>query len=84
MSGVNMVRNNLHRMYFDEEECAVGIRALKNYRKEFDERRGVFKDKPLHDWSSHAADAMRYLCVSLRTNYERENRPAIAAGFDVL
>jgi hypothetical protein len=42
-----------------------GLDALRNYRREFEERRQVFYDKPLHDWSSHYSDAMRYLAVGL-------------------
>lgn len=42
---------------FDEVECAKGIRRLGNYRKEYDERRGAFRNKPLHDDNSNAADA---------------------------
>ena len=28
-----------------------------------DEDRKIFKDRPKHDWTSHAADAFRYLAV---------------------
>ena len=42
-----------------------GIKCLKNYRKEFDEKNNRFKDSPLHDWASHGADAFRYAMVSL-------------------
>jgi hypothetical protein len=28
-----------------------GLDCLRNYRREFDEKRQVFFDKPLHDWS---------------------------------
>jgi len=41
------------------------IKALESYRREYDNKRKVYKDNPLHDWSSHASDAMRYLCLSL-------------------
>jgi len=40
--------------------------ALWNYHKEYDEKRKEFKLKPFHDWSSHAADAFRYLAVGLK------------------
>lgn len=43
-----------------------GIRALENYRKEWDEERLVFKMKPLHDWCSNPADAFRVLAVNHR------------------
>lgn len=63
--GIEAVRRNLPKMWFDERNCVSLIKALENYRQEFDVKRKVYKGQPLHDWSSHAADAMRYLCVSL-------------------
>lgn len=64
MDGIESVRQTLNRTLIDKK-CKMLILALENYRAEFDETRQVFKDKPLHDKHSHAADAMRYLCVSL-------------------
>ena len=43
----------------------VGLDCLRNYRREYDEKRKVFYDRPLHDWSSHGADAFRYLAIGL-------------------
>ena len=39
--------------------------TLENYRQEFDIKKKIYKSQPLHNWSSHFADSMRYLCVSL-------------------
>lgn len=64
--GINAVRNMLPRSWFDAEKCGPGIEALKNYRREWDERLGVFRPRPLHDWSSHAADAARTAAMGLR------------------
>ena len=63
--GIQSVRKLLPRCWFDEEKTKQGLSALRNYRREFDEKRNVFYDRPLHDWCSHAADAMRYLAVGL-------------------
>lgn len=57
--GIEAVRNLLAQCWFDEERCAAGLRALKAYRKEWDDARGTWKDKPYHDWASHPADAFR-------------------------
>jgi len=64
--GINAVRNTIPRCWFDAKKCELGLQALRNYRKEYDDRRQEYKPRPLHDWSSHAADAFRYLAVSLR------------------
>lgn len=63
--GIEAVRSALSKIWIDEKQCALLIKALENYRQEYDVKRKVYKNNPLHDWSSHAADAMRYLCVSL-------------------
>lgn len=63
--GIEAVRSNLPKMWIDERNCSTLIKALENYRQEYDIRRKVYKSQPLHDWSSHYADAMRYLCISL-------------------
>ena len=60
--GMNAVRMTLPRMWFDAKKTALGVDALRQYREKVDEKRGIALG-PLHDWTSHAADAMRYFCV---------------------
>jgi hypothetical protein len=64
--GIEAVRAILPRCFFDERNCAAGIKALENYRKRFDERHNVYSNVPLHDWASHGADAFRYLAVAIK------------------
>lgn len=61
--GINCVRAMFNRLVFDEEQCGHGIDCLAAYRKDFDEKNQTWKPKPVHDWSSHAADAMRTFCM---------------------
>jgi len=61
---INATRIMLATCWFDAEKCGDGINALKNYRKEWDDARKTYKDKPYHDWSSHAADALRTAAMS--------------------
>lgn len=63
--GIEAVRSTLPKIWIDERNCASLIRSIENYRQEYDVKRKVYKAQPLHDVHSHAADAMRYLCVSL-------------------
>jgi hypothetical protein len=49
--------------WFDRARCAPGLKALRHYRTDYDETRRVFSPRPVHDWSSHAADAFRYGAV---------------------
>lgn len=62
--GINAVRLVLANCWFDGERCARGIEALKQYRREWDGKRQTWRERPLHDWSSHAADAFRYFALS--------------------
>jgi len=63
--GINSARAILPKCYFDETKCERGIECLKQYQREWDERLKVFRQKPLHDWTSHGADAFRYLATTL-------------------
>ena len=64
--GIDAVRNLLGRCWFDESKCEKGIRALENYRKEWSESLGVWRDSPRHDFASHGSDSFRYLSLALR------------------
>lgn len=64
--GISAVRMVFNRCWFDKENCARGIEALKQYRTDWDDRLKVFKNRPLHDWTSHPADAFRYLFTGIR------------------
>ena len=63
--GINAVRLMLPTTRFDSEKCKSGLESLRQYRREYDENKRTFKPTPLHDWSSHDADAFRYLAVGL-------------------
>jgi hypothetical protein len=63
--GIQAVRRMLPRCWFDMERTKNGLVALRNYRREFNEKQNVFYDKPVHDWSSHFADSFRYMAIGL-------------------
>jgi len=68
--GIAAARSVFGKCWFDGENCADGLQALRHYRYESDERLGTLKKEPLHDWASHPADAFRYFGVAIR-----EQRP---------
>lgn len=61
--GIDSARMLIPRCVFDAKKCALGLDALRQYREKIDEKRGISLG-PLHDWSSHAADAFRYLALA--------------------
>ena len=66
MDGINAVRVSFPKIWIDADKCKFGLECLRQYRAEFDEKKKVFKDTPRHDFSSHAADSFRYLCMAWR------------------
>lgn len=61
--GINAVRLLLPKCWIDETYCKAGLSALSHYRRDFNTRLQEFKAQPVHDWSSHGADAFRGLAV---------------------
>tara|TARA_R110000737_G_C14601483_1_gene489215 strand:- start:563 stop:1822 length:1260 start_codon:yes stop_codon:yes gene_type:complete len=64
--GIQSVRTMISRCWFDIEKCDRGVEALRQYRREFDEKLKTWRGRPLHDWTSHAADSFRYMAVGYR------------------
>ena len=60
---INAARMMFSRVWINTKNSQKLIDALSHYRKEWDERAGQFKDKPLHDWTSHAADMFGYAAL---------------------
>jgi phage terminase large subunit len=65
MDGIQAVRSIFPRCWFDQIKCERGIEVLKTYRKEYSQKLSTFKDRPLHDWASHGADAFRTMATGL-------------------
>lgn len=63
--GIQAVRRMLPKCWFNMPKVKQGLDCLRNYRREYDEKRNVFYDKPLHDWASHSADSFRYLALGM-------------------
>lgn len=63
MDGIEAARQVLGAAWFDRDKCAKGLNCLYGYRREYDDARAAYRDYPLHDWTSHGADAFRYAAV---------------------
>lgn len=72
-AGIEQARMMFPSCYFDEMKTARLLDCLSAYRKDWDEKRQVYKPHPRHDWASHGADAFRYLaCVRGRATLDEE------------
>lgn len=63
--GIDALRMLLPKCWIDAKKCSLGLDALKQYREKIDKKRGISLG-PLHDWTSHAADAARYMAVAMQ------------------
>ena len=63
---IQAARITIPNCWFDEVACRQGLEALRQYRTEYDEKTRAFKNTPKHDWTSHGADAFRYLAQAWR------------------
>ena len=64
--GINATRMVLPKCWFDAEKCAAGIKALRGYRREWNESAQTWRSAPVHDHFSHGADAFRALAMGQR------------------
>lgn len=61
--GINAGKLFFARLWIDEKNCEHWLDAISQYRQEWDEDKGMFLEKPRHDWTSHPADVHRYAAV---------------------
>ena len=73
--GVEAVRATIPRCYFDKTKCKRGLAALRQYRTEWQPEKNTFTQTPVHDWTSHPADAFRYGSLTLRRQKPMIRRP---------
>lgn len=73
--GIQQTRMAFHNYWFDETKCAEGIKHLEGYRKEWNERLGVWSDRPRHDKHSHASDAIRQHAQGYNPPNSQQSRP---------
>ena len=67
--GIEAARQLLKFTHFDYDRCYYGVECLRVYRKKWDEVNQCFMKTPLHDYSSDAADAFRYMAVMANKHY---------------
>lgn len=75
---IEAIRQKLYMTTFNEENTGRLIDCLSNYEKEFDDKMGMFKDKPVHDWSSHGVKSFQTLVLAL------ESELIVEVSYDVI
>jgi hypothetical protein len=64
----------LPRCLIDVDNCTKLINALRHYHRKFSDKERTYKIKPVHDWSSHACDALRTLATGITENKYNQNK----------
>ena len=77
--GIQAVRRILPRCWFNVPKVQTGLNCLRNYRRDYDEKRKIFYERPLHDWSSHGSDSFRYLALGLDEGHSTWSKPINSA-----
>lgn len=71
--GIDASRAFFPSVYIDEERCGRLIQCLDNYRKEWDDIRGVWKDRARHDEFSHGYKSFE--SAAIRPQEVRQTKP---------
>lgn len=58
---INAARRIFPRLLIDPERCGKSWDAIRKYRREWDPDNEIFKDHPVHDWTSNPADALQQI-----------------------
>jgi hypothetical protein len=66
MFGIECLRNSLPRFFFDQQKCEKGIKAIENFRKEWNEKLGCYRERSHHDWASHGSKALIYAAEAIQ------------------
>ena len=64
LEGIEKVRGLFNRLWIDENKCEYFIKCVENYHRHYNQKFNVYSDKPVHDWSSHVCDSLRYMAVA--------------------
>ena len=62
-TGIQYARGILNRTRFDKTKAMRLVNCLRQYHREWDDKRKVFSNKPAEDWSADCADAYRYVAL---------------------
>lgn len=82
LDGIQSLRMALDRCWFDYK-CEEGIECLRQYQREWDDGKRMFRDKPRHDWTSHGADAARMMAIAWQEDAKVIPRDTTIRGIGV-
>jgi phage terminase large subunit len=72
--GIQATRKMLSKAWISEKLSHEGLEAARNYQREYDEDKQMYKPTPLHNWASHGADALRILGLNANAVEGRKDK----------
>jgi len=79
--GIHAAKMLLPRCYIDVDNCKKLIDALRHYHRKYNDKDRIYSNKPVHDWSSHACDALRTMAVGLE-NFNFNNNQILQRDYN--
>lgn len=61
--GIHKGKMIFPKLWIDEQKCQIFLDYIAQYRQKWDDSKGMFKERPLHDFTSHSADVHRYAAI---------------------
>ncbi len=74
--GIEAVRKIWYKLWIDDVRAEVGLAGLSEYQYEWDDKKKIYRDQPLHDWASHPSDALQTLALGWNESMVGAKRPA--------
>jgi hypothetical protein len=72
-NAIEAMRQKLYMTEFNKENCQRLIDCLSNYTKEFDDKLGTYKNRPVHNWASHGVDGFQTMTLALDGGFIQDN-----------
>jgi hypothetical protein len=76
-TGINGLKGLFPSLVFRRKQTLPGIEALEAYHTKEVEIGKIISSEPVHDWSSHTADAMRYMAEAVQAGFIKLAAPMI-------
>lgn len=80
--GINGLKGLMPSLAFRTPHCDIGLAALEAYHTKEVEIGKIISNQPVHDWSSHTADALRYMAEAFQLGWIKIAAPMIERMYD--
>jgi hypothetical protein len=75
--GIEALRFLLHKVRIDKNNCNIGLTAIREYQRSYDQEKKMYASKPMDNWATHIVDALRYLAVVYKRLYSTPNQKTV-------